>query len=363
MKTAAIRRWGSTAWMLLGIMALATLVFLAVAAMAGLVVPLLIAVVVGTLGVPVVDWLERHRLPRSLGAFVFLIGLIAVLVGSGVLMVSGVIDQGDEISRQVTAGVTTADGWLEDIDADFGSADNGVSQVGEFLENLIPGLASSVSTIFSGAISFLVGTFIGLFLLYYVLKDWNRLHVWLARHLGVPDELGEGILDDATFTLRQSFYALSLSSLATGVIIGIAMAVLGVPLAFTVALVTFATSYIPYLGAVISGAFAFLVALGAAGPREAIILLIVILIVQNVVQTLVQTKLTSDRLSLHPIANLASTIVGAALAGLIGATLSAPILAMAIAISRRVKESEQPDGELPADGQPTADVNTEILPT
>lgn len=343
MSRSTVQRWGSNAWMLIGIVALGSVSFSALAAMSGLVVPLLIAVVIGTLGVPVVDWLERHRVPRGIGAVVFLVGLVGVLVGSAVLMVNGVIDQSGEISRQVTAGVDTVDSWLEDLDADFGSAENGVSQAGDFLERLIPGLASYASTVFSGAISFLVGSLIGLFLLYYVLKDWNRLHAWLGRHIGVREDVGVGILQDATFTLRQSFYALSLSSLVTAVVIGVTMAILGVPLAFTVALVTFATSYIPYLGATISGAFAFLVALGAAGVKEAVILLIVILIVQNVVQTVVQTKLTSERLSLHPIANLASTIVGAALAGLIGATLSAPLLAMGIAISRRIQADASTD--------------------
>ena len=119
---------------------------------------------------------------------------------------------------------------------------------------------------------------------------------------------------------------------------------MGIPLVFTVALITFVTSYIPYLGAIISGAFACLITLGAAGPTEAFIMLIVILVVQNVVQTIVQTKLTSDKLSLHPMASLLSTIVGASLAGLLGATLSAPILAMTIRIGRRVR-GYQPSAE------------------
>ena len=52
---------------------------------------------------------------------------------------------------------------------------------------------------------------------------------------------------------------------------------------------------------------------------------------------------TSDRLSIHPIANLISTIIGAALAGLLGATLSAPVLAMTIRISRRIRAHREPE--------------------
>ncbi len=140
----------------------------------------------------------------------------------------------------------------------------------------------------------------------------------------------------------------------TAVLIGAAMLILDLPLAFTVALVTFVTSYIPYLGAIFSGTFGFLVALGAGGTTDAIILLVVILVVQNVVQTVVGNRLASTSLSLHPIASLISTIVGAAIAGLLGATLSAPVLAAIIAIRQRVTEYEPPPADAAVDSLATA---------
>ncbi|BDZ41849.1 hypothetical protein GCM10025865_11480 [Paraoerskovia sediminicola] len=124
----------------------------------------------------------------------------------------------------------------------------------------------------------------------------------------------------------------------TAVLIGIGAAVLDVPLVMAIALVTFVTSYIPYLGAIFSAAFAVLIALGAQGTTEALILLVIILVVQNVVQTLVLTKLTSDRLRLHPIVNLGSTIVGAAVAGLLGATLSAPVTVIVLDVLKHRRE-------------------------
>ncbi len=130
--------------------------------------------------------------------------------------------------------------------------------------------------------------------------------------------------------------------MVTSVLIGLAAVLLDVPLAFAIAVVTLVTSYIPYLGAILSGAFATLLALGAQGPQAAIIMLVVILVVQNIVQTVVLTTLTSDVLSLHPIVALGSTTVGAALAGALGATLSSPAVAVAIRVDRRL-------GEVPVD--------------
>jgi predicted PurR-regulated permease PerM len=332
-----LERWGRASWQLIGIIAVASVVYAALAALSGLAIPLVVAVVIGMLAVPLVDGLERRKIPRSVGASLVLVFLLVVIMGSVAITVNGVIDQGDEIAEQLTAGLDSLDRWLEDLDIDAGVADQRVEQVKDFGVDLIPGVATWFGTAFSGVVSFMAGALMGLFLLYFILADWDRLQTWVGGHLGVPQDLGRVILDDVTSIIRQGFSALTVSSIVTAVIIGLTMVVLGVPLAFTVALVTFVTSYVPYIGAIFSGAFAFLVALGAAGPTEAFVLLLVILVVQNLVQTIIATKLTSDRLALHPIASLVSTIVGASLAGLLGAMLSAPVLAMIIQISRRVR--------------------------
>jgi len=342
-----LQRWGLSSLWLLAILAVASIVYAALAEISGIVVPLVIATVIGMLATPLVDALERIRIPRPLGAVLVLIGILVVVIGSAAIAVNGVIDQGDEISTQLTAGLESIDGWLQDLDVDAGVADERLDQAKQFGVDLIPGLASWFTSAFSGVVSFLAGCFMALFLLYFILVDWEKLRAWIGGHLGVPADLGCAAVDDATTVIRQGFSALTASSFVTAVIIGLTMLVLDLPLAFTVALVTFATSYIPYLGAVFSGAFAFLVALGAGGLTQALVLLAVILVVQNLVQTVVTTKLTSDRLSLHPIASLISTIVGVALAGLLGATLSAPVLAMTIRISRRVRDY-RPDDVDPA---------------
>ncbi|MEC7591329.1 MAG: AI-2E family transporter, partial [Actinomycetota bacterium] len=171
------------------------------------------------------------------------------------------------------------------------------------------------------------------------LKDWQVIRDWVASHLGqIPPDLGAGIINDATRAIRSYFAGLAITAFPVAIIIGVAMLILDIPLAFTVILVTFVTSFIPYLGAIVSGAFAVLVALGAGGVQEAIIILIVVLVAQNVVQTLMLTKVTSDKLSIHPIVNLGSTVVGATFAGVVGATLSAPAVATAISVSRRISQ-------------------------
>lgn len=331
-----LTRAGTAAWLTLGIIVLAVVAYIGLARLSALLIPLVIAVVMAMIFHSVVDRLARVRVPRSIAAALVLVVIVALAAGAIWLSVRGVIDQGDDIAAQVQLGWAQVQQWLanqgigvenlrnawESLSGSLGSAGGG-------------GATSLVQAGLSGLGAFLLGLFVGTFLLYYLLKDWQVVRDWLAGHLGLPNDLGAGLVEDATEAIRQYFAGLAITSIPISILIGATMWLLDLPLAFTVGLVTFVTSFVPYLGAIVSGAFAVLVALGSGGVTDAIIVLVVVLLTQNVLQVVVLTKITSDRLALHPIVNLASTIVGATLAGLVGATLSAPIVAMLLTARAR----------------------------
>ena len=213
---------------------------------------------------------------------------------------------------------------------------------------------SALSSTFSSVVSLGIGVAIGAFLVYYVVVDWDNLTGWVGRHLGLDADTGAGIVDDAAVAVRRYFWALTLSAVVTAVLIGGAAWLLGVPLAFTIAVVTLVTSYVPYLGAIVSGAFATLIALGSNGIETAIVILVVILVVQNIVQTIVLVRLAGTALSLHPIVVLGATIVGAAVAGMLGAALASPAVAVAILVQRRLSAGAASPAPSVADAGPGA---------
>ncbi|MCH9788422.1 MAG: AI-2E family transporter [Actinomycetia bacterium] len=332
----ALARWGLSAWLILGTIALAVVVYFGLVQISSLLVPLIVAIVIGMLFSPVVDRLTRAGLPPFLAASLVLVGLIAVTALSIFLAVKGIYDQRDLIAEQFSSGWDMVQVWLAERGISLDSVDQAVQSLGA---GATSGAGEFVQAGLSSVFSFIIGLLIGVFLLFYVLKDWHVIRDWVANHLGqIPPDLGAGIINDATRAIRSYFAGLAITAAPVAIIIGVAMLLLDIPLAFTVILVTFVTSFIPYLGAIVSGAFAVLVALGAAGVQEAIIILIVVLVAQNVVQTLMLTKVTSDKLRIHPIVNLGSTVVGATLAGVVGATLSAPVVATAISVSRRISQ-------------------------
>ena len=262
-----------------------------------------------------------------------LLGLTAVVVGSIWLVVAGVVgQQSGQIAAELTKGLDTLNAGCRRHGVDAGS---GATPSDELMAAARRPSAASCprwrarSPAWCRSASAIA---IGAFLVYYVLVDWEGLTRWVGAHLGLDAETGTEIVGDSAVAVRRYFWALTLSAVVTAVLIGGAAWLLGIPLAFTIGVVTLVTSYVPYVGAIVSGAFATLIALGSNGIDTAIVILIVILVVQNIVQTIVLVGLAGNALSLHPIVVLGATIVGAAVAGMLGAALASPAVAVAILV-------------------------------
>ena len=335
-QSGGLMRLGRRSWAIVGVIAASVIIYLLLAALSVLVVPLIIAGVVGALLVPLVDRMAKH-MPRKLAAGIVLVGLVVIGAMAVVVAVAGVVEQAPEVSKQLSSGLAAVKEWLSGVGINVGSAKGAADGAQSAAGAAAGGLPALVGTIFSSVAALAVGAFIALFFLFYIMNDWDEFSTWVGSHLGVPNDLGKEIVNDATWSVRRYFYALSVTSLGTAIAIGGTALVIGVPLAFTIALVTFVTSYIPYVGAWVSGAFAVVIALGSGGVTDALIILAVILLVQMVGQPLLLNQMSATELNLNPAVSFGSTILGAILAGVLGATLSAPIVAAIMKIDTDVK--------------------------
>jgi predicted PurR-regulated permease PerM len=129
------------------------------------------------------------------------------------------------------------------------------------------------------------------------------------------------------------------------VVVGLGAFVLNVPLAGTIAVVTFVTAYVPFIGAVVSGAFAVVLALGSKGTTTAVIMLVIVLLANGLLQNIVQPIAMGATLRMNPLLILVVTISAGAFFGTAGLILAAPLTAAAIHISGdldRVRKAQAP---------------------
>ena len=267
--------------------------------------------------------------------------LAFVIAASLVIVVRGLISQGPQVMAQVTAGVQALGVWLNSLGISEQQLLAIQSAVQKALPSMAEGITSAVTSGLSGVVAFLFGIFLGTFMLYYILKDTPLLSRWVGAHLGLRPDLGLEIVDDGARSIRGYFKGATVVAAVNTVAIVIGLLIFKVPLIGPIAIVTFILAYIPYFGALISGAFAVLVALGSGGTTAAIGILVVVLISQNLLQQPVSAWAVGSALDLHPLAVLISTILGGIVMGVVGATLGAPLTALAVRATTRLRNARE----------------------
>ena len=134
------------------------------------------------------------------------------------------------------------------------------------------------------------------------------MHRFINRHMGVPEPTANIVTTNVAKSLRSYFLAVTIIAAFNAVLIGGAALLLGVPLAGTIAVVTFVGAYVPYVGAWVAGGFAVLIALSTGSTSDALIMAVVALLANGILQQMIQPFVMGATLSLNPLVVLVVTI-------------------------------------------------------
>ncbi|MBK8462212.1 MAG: AI-2E family transporter [Nigerium sp.] len=325
-----LRRWGTASWFALGIIALVVVIAAGVGAVSGIVTPLVIAVIVGTVLEPLVEWLERRGVSPTLATVAAL--LIAVLVALGMIaiVVWGFIQQLPEISRQLMIGWDSFVQWGRSLDLDAVLLEQARGTAQDSMRYLGQGVLGAVSSTFSGVVALGIGSFFSVFLLFFVLRDARAFPAWLARTTSSDAVMAADVVGIAKQSLRGYFRGIAITAMITAPIFMVPLLLLGVPLALPIFILYFFLSFIPFVGAWLTGAFAVLIAFGSGGATAALIVTASLLVSNGTIQSAVSSWALGSSLKIHPVAVLLATIIGGTIAGLLGMVLGAPLLAATV---------------------------------
>jgi putative heme transporter len=340
-----LRDLGVAAWLLVGVAALLVGLTWILGMTSTIVVPVLVGLIISTVASPGVSWLHSHRLPRALGALIVLIFVIAIALLIVFLVVGGIRAQSDTIAAEANAAADKFQHWLQDLgmnESGASTASNNVkSSVPDIISVFTKGLAAGIKGLTS------LGFFIAFaaFSTFMLLKDGPLLRRWVNGHLGVPLVVADTITGRVVRSVRQYFLGTTIVAAFNAVVVGSGALLLDVPLAGTIAVVTFVTAYVPFIGAVVSGAFAVILALGAKGTTTAAIMLVIVLLANGLLQNIVQPIAMGATLRMNPLLILVVTISAGAFFGTAGLILAAPLTSAAIHISgdlERVRKARAP---------------------
>lgn len=345
-----LRDVGRTSWLLVGLFVLLGGLIWLLAATYTIVGPMVCALIVAVVAMPLVVRLDRN-MPRALAAAIVLLAIAALAVAVVVIVIAGITGQSAEISSEAAAGVSRLQGWLTSLGVDSSSASGAASTAKSAAPDLISTLVHGIVHGIRGLASVLFGLSFAALGTFFLLKDGPQMRGWLDRHVGLPVPVARTISGAVIRSLRGYFRGVTLVAGFNGIVVGLAALVLGVPLAGTIAVVTFVTAYVPYIGAVVAGAFAVLLALGSQGAGVAVAMLVVVILANGLLQNLVQPFAMGSALHLNPLVVLVVTIGAGCLFGMLGLVLAAPLVSAAVRIAKELngplEASAQVDREPP----------------
>lgn len=321
--------------------------------------PVLLALLGTALLGPVHRRLTAHRVNRSVAAGLTCALLVAVVGGAGYIVVTALIDTGD----QIVQSLKDAGQWVADhLGVEGGTnvddlATNAKKLVEKFGASAAGGLLTGISLVGS----LIATSVLALLLTFFFLRDSDRaVHLAHAIAPRGTGDLVEAMGRRAFETVEGFMRGTTLIALIDALCITVGLLILRVPGAVGLGALVLVGAYIPYLGAFISGAVAVLVALADRGVVIALWALGVVLAVQVLEGHILQPMIQSRTVQMHPATIMIALTAGASVAGLLGMLLAVPVCAAVFGIIGELRKGHltprtpAPPPPDPAPGSPAS---------
>ncbi len=325
-----VRKTAAWAWRLLVILVAVVALLLVIKRLEVIVVPLLLALMLSALLVPIVDWLDKRGAPRGGAVALVLLAGFAILGGIMTFVVSQFIVGVPDLVKEVTRSIDSAKKWLiegplhlsrQQIDH---AGDSAIQALQNNQEKVTSGALSTAATITEIITAALMMLFTLIFFLYGGRNIWAYVTKIIPGHVRERVQAAGGAgFHSLTGYVRATFLVALVDALG----IGTGLAVMSVPLALPLASLVFLGAFIPLVGAVLSGFLAVIVALLAKGFVYALITLGLLVAVNQLEAHILQPLVMGRAVSIHPLAIVVAISTGGVLAGIVGALLSVPTVA------------------------------------
>lgn len=322
------------------------------------VIPLAIAMLLSALLAPAVGWLLRARLPRSLATFLVLVGGIGAVAGTLTLVVNQFVEGLPDLADNASRGILQIQNWARTGPLHLSDAqvDNTIDSARSWLNANTSSLtatgvatATTIAEVFTGAALVLFATF-------FFLRDGRKIWRFIVRLFPVNARWQLSDAGDASWeTLGAYVRATVLVAFIDAVGIGLFLVIFNVPFPFPLAALVFLGAFIPIVGASISGTVAALVALVDRGWVVALVILGAVILVQQIEGHILQPLIMGRAVAIHPLVVIIGIASGVVLAGIVGALVAVPLIAV---LNTGVRRLNRRRPEVP----PTAVVVTATAP-
>ena len=303
--------------------------------------PLFIGFIIAWLFDPLVKWLQKKGMRRSIGTavtYVLLIGAISLIIGGLIPLLSeqinefiktipNIVDQAKLVLDQTIGRLSVIDGL--DIESLKKDVLDKIIELGTNITSDIPSLlVKIVKNIFSGMGSIIVGLVIG----FYLLMSFDNVNETIITLFPKKFQRNTNeIIYEVNTSLRRFVIGALLDALLIFIVSSIGFGIVGLKAPLLFALFCALTNMIPYAGPYIGGIPAVIVGFSQSGA-VGVLTLIIIVIIQFLEGNFIQPVVMSKTTKLHPVTIMIGLLIFGHFWGIIGMFISTPVIAVLKAI-------------------------------
>ncbi|MFF4502112.1 AI-2E family transporter [Streptomyces sp. NPDC001401] len=290
-----------------------------------------VALLITALLQPTVARLKSYGVPRGPATALTAIFGFVVLGLLGWFVTWQVMENIDNLSNQIQNGIDDLRNWL--LKSPFHVTDKQINQIAKNLREAVGANTDQITSAGLEGVTVVVEALTGILLTFFstlfLLYDGRRIWEWTLKLVPAAARPGvAGAGPRAWRTLTAYVRGTVLVALIDAIFIGLGIYFLDVPMAVPLAVFIFLFSFIPLVGAVASGALAVVVALVTQGVFTAVMTLVVVLAVQQIEGHILQPFILGRAVRVHPLAVVLSVAAGGMVAGIGGAVVAVPLVAV-----------------------------------
>lgn len=310
--------------------------------------PIILAGILYYLMNPVVDYLEKQRIPRIYSIIGLFVLVVALIVWGSVVIIPKIQEQTVSFVGNFPKYVDTIDNKLTEILRDplfnqfrdqlESAGEKFVSSAGDMLQDISKSTVQSLGSFVGAVATVLVAVLTMPFILFYLLKDGKQLAPYFVKFL--PTRMRKPTLkvlgemnDQVSSYIRGQLTV----AFAVAIMFMIGFAIIGLDYAVTLGIVAGFLNLIPYLGSFLAMIPAVFLAI-VAGPVMLVKVLIVFAVEQTIEGRLISPLVLGNQLAIHPVTILLVLLTSGKLFGIIGVILGILVYAAAKVIISHVFE-------------------------
>ncbi|MEU5208968.1 AI-2E family transporter [Streptomyces sp. NPDC020742] len=343
-----LRTAAAYGWRLIVVGAAVYAVFVALGRFHLVTLAVFLALVLTALLEPVIRLLSRG-MPRWAAVTVGLLCSALLLFGVLSLIGANVAGEWAGLRREFGGGVTRIERWLQGPPLHLRGGT--LSHVQEWVSRFVSSHRGTViSTALSGVdrlVEVLTVVALALFCSVCFLHSGDRMWRWFGGQLPTNGRNPVHLAGRTAWTTFTGYTrGIVVVAATNAVLVGVALFVLGVPLAVPLAVLEFFAAFVPLVGSPVALAVAAVVALAAKGPIVAAVVILLIVVIGQLEGHVLHPLVMSRAVRLHPVVVALSVVCGGVTAGVLGAVVAVPLVSVVWAVFAALRANRA--GTLPA---------------